>query len=111
MTAAEKRIWIAERCGWTDIHTDMNGLIGNCPDGGRNFPIPDYLNSLDACHEFVFMLWGETIFKYIDQLQMIVLKNERPNPTAPNESVFHLCIHASPIHRCDAFVVVMGGQP
>jgi hypothetical protein len=70
MTQQEKRIKIAEKCGWTDIRTPQDASYHDIPTDTLEFlrgmvagikpgcihienaqPIPDYFSSLDACHE------------------------------------------------------------
>lgn len=51
MTQQEKRIKIAETCGWTDITDDGMGTIGTDPQDGRREDIPDYFYDLNACHD------------------------------------------------------------
>ena len=52
MTPEQKRIAIAEACGWTHYHLDLW-----VPPGTEDFSeldcdsLPDYLNDLDAMHE------------------------------------------------------------
>ena len=61
MTAEQQRIEIALACDWTDVRYESNYFIGrstpkstlrgNNHKGNRR-EIPDYLNDLNACHEF-----------------------------------------------------------
>ena len=53
MNQQEKRIKIAEVCGWSDIHERGNRILGTCskPEWREDSPIPDYFNDLNACHE------------------------------------------------------------
>jgi len=54
MNPEQQRIAIAKACGWTNI--GWNGVyqdwLGSRPNEGRDtYPIPDYLNDLNAMHE------------------------------------------------------------
>ena len=56
MTPDERRIKIAELCGWTEIKSTNGVIIGIDPDPiERDYRnrIPDYLNDLNAIHEIV----------------------------------------------------------
>lgn len=54
LTEEELRIWIAERCGWTEMGLNMLGLWGY-PADKRNIDdfrkVPDYTRDLNAMHE------------------------------------------------------------
>lgn len=61
MNQEQKRIKIAEACGWREVHWDEEGprtpfasLFGrprNVADNDSWCEVPDYFNSLDACHQ------------------------------------------------------------
>ena len=55
LTPEQKRIRIAEACGCVEIGDHGNGLFCKMPrpsDGKLSiFPVPDYLNDLNAMHE------------------------------------------------------------
>lgn len=76
MTQEEKRIAIAEACGWRIYKS--NGIIyyerpgGNVRDYGVSIDnLPDYLNDLDAIHDAEKILTKEQHWKYISQLQLV----------------------------------------
>ncbi len=61
MTNEEKRIKIAEACGWTDDFAEYKGKqkgglllpyrFINKTTGEKRFHVPDYFSDLNACHE------------------------------------------------------------
>jgi len=60
MTQEEKRIKIAEACGWVDLKSQWHGYhMWKRPTGETNYGtksdknacLPDYFNDLNACHE------------------------------------------------------------
>jgi hypothetical protein len=62
MNPEAQRIAIAEECGWTDCHKSLASNqekephercpIGIPPKSCVHRRLPDYLNDLNACHEF-----------------------------------------------------------
>jgi hypothetical protein len=78
MTPEAQRIAIAEACGWTNI--GWNGVykdwLGSRPNEGRDtYPIPDYLNDLNAmaaAESIIIKAGAQTIRLYEDALQKFV---------------------------------------
>ena len=72
----EKRIKIAELCGWQCNHSDVGMLIPpgkNSLDDAVGFDIlPDYLNDLNAMHEAEKMIKGKMIHHYLEALEEYV---------------------------------------
>lgn len=79
MTQEEKRLKIAEACGWTHIEAETwtqgkpGGIYGYKPirpkfDPCRRFHIPDYFGDLNACHEMEKQLTDDQWDKYCDRL-------------------------------------------
>lgn len=51
MTKEHQRIALAKWAGWTNIVTSiLSGILGKNPDGSLYEPLPNYPESLDACH-------------------------------------------------------------
>jgi hypothetical protein len=50
MTPEQMRVTIAEIRGWKNIRYSGSefGWLGDSPEGHEQYPLPDYLNSLDA---------------------------------------------------------------
>lgn len=71
MTLEEKRIKIAEACGWKrHYNTDKQWRYdGDGPDDWIvEDDLPNYFNSLDACHEMEKVLKDHEIEQYNDLL-------------------------------------------
>ena len=66
MTQEQKRIKIAEACGWA-VH-DTSTLFGRHAYGCHSATIPDYFNDLNACHEMEKVLKDHEIEQYNDLL-------------------------------------------
>ncbi len=66
-TTEEKRIAIAEACGWTTVHENRGKIVGFVPDSemmdsqGADemlFEVPDYFKDLNAMHEAELTMTG-----------------------------------------------------
>ena len=96
MTDEQKRIKIAESCGWRKMAAPRElGFGASAPDKCWYFvhQLPDYLNDLNACHEMEKVLTFDQQYDYIEAL-------EKFNPDLPHQ--FGLC-HASASQRAEAF--------
>lgn len=113
MTQEEKRIKIAEACGWT--------WNAECDIGGQAFPecwthddhkmafhsyeLPDYFNDLNACHEMEKHVKGigvpftdEQARRWLDSLIGVCFK--------AGEHTFTVCATAA--QRAEAFGLTLG---
>lgn len=66
MSPEKQRIVIAGVCGWSSIYYPMAHYpepYGNCPDGGRNFPVPNYLGDKSAMQEARQTKWNDVRFR------------------------------------------------
>jgi len=104
----EKRIKVAELCGFGRIHVDT---IWMGTEGSRDalfgdirksvaVEIPDYLNDLNACHEFSKLInrgSSQTIYQH----HMVEIQGTRGRDRAWE---FH---NATAEQRCKAFVLTM----
>lgn len=127
MTPEAQRIAIAEACGW-EYHT--NGGDGNYKGwiGPNNTfrksmwrpwfkesELPDYLNSLDACHEmemrlgeFESHLYSNHLFNLLKPHQIDSADNEKYGaPQLAWPGVYQM-IHAAAAQRCEAFLKTIG---
>jgi hypothetical protein len=103
MTDDQKRIRIAEFCGWTDIR-ETGGLLvpqqltGCIPNDSQRLPIPDYLNSLDAMHGAEKCLSKDIALRneYAEKL----MASDIPQP------VFFL-IHTTAAQKADAMLKII----
>lgn len=71
------------------------------PDG-RTGPAYNYLNDLNACHEFEKTLTGEEKVKYLYVLRDVVRGKSLTHPFGM-ESAFD-CAFATAAQRCEAFL-------
>lgn len=88
---SEKRIYVAELCGWTNIFWDGDDWVGTPLNkiytlSGREPSIPDYLNDLNAMHEAekIFIqedgcVWGKDWETYCKHLEKICFLAEPTN--------------------------------
>jgi hypothetical protein len=99
MTDEEKRVKIAEACGWKKLYSGKlkSQLYGKNPNGKHwlNYAAPDYLNSLDAMHEAEKLLTRSQQFVYAD-----LLRELNPHPKSFNW-------HCPARQRAEAFGKVM----
>jgi len=69
LTNEQKRIKIAEACGWTQHSDGYWSNLTLTPRGSVSASaLPDYLNDLNAMHEAEKMLTEEQKHKYLDYL-------------------------------------------
>lgn len=119
LTPEEKRILIAEACGWTKIELayDDEGELtlpkGTSPDGGSWAIIPDYLNSLDAMHESEKTLTANQLYWMENHLVRMTATQstdddwkEGVGPTAATKPW-----HATAAQRADAFLLTITPTP
>ena len=98
LTPEQKRIAIAEACGWKRLATPGAWIS---PSGRFHYPpeptIPDYLNDLNAMHEAE---------KTLDYNQMNSYQNYELSRFVKNEGSW-LC-RATAAQRADAFLLATG---
>ena len=115
MTDEEKRIRIAELCGWRDIHP-CTCNEGNTPRGYRAIMsaakhIPDYLNDLNAMHAAEKVL---TTKKQWDQYCPGIVHTTDAGVTSDQGDYFNFrrtiarVAHATARQRADAFLLTLG---
>lgn len=105
LTDEEIRIKVAECHGFIDIRKGSNSIL---PHGslvlanGETFqkaPLPDYLNDLNACHDFEKGMNEDQVEAYCVTLFHCVDKKSKEKGW--------LTIHATAEQRCKAFVLIM----
>jgi hypothetical protein len=109
MNDTEKRIAIAEACGWKQITLSD----WEAPDGMRHqnwgglISCPDYLNDLNAMHEAEKALGDKQRMTYYAILVSIVRKSLGIDPY---ESHYQpkFTTHATARQRADAFIKTLG---
>ena len=111
LSAEEKRVKVAELCGYTKVDTFMpkhNGMLQPYSVCGRHplmsdpydrEELPDYLNDLNACHEFEAGLDDPTFCRYLDNVILVTLG------TVQGIRI----LSATAEQRCKAFVLTMTG--
>lgn len=118
LTPEQKRIAIAECCGWTEIERNpfhpnpplcgFNISQGKTPEQncGSRWGIPDYLNSLDAMAQAEATLSYEEADRFDCELYDICKRDnsEREYPMPGRFAV----IHATASQRAEAFLKVKG---
>lgn len=107
MSPEEKRIRIAELCGW---HREKyNPVFFSMVGGGtiHRSELPDYLNDLNACHGFEEALFGtENEDGYFGLLIEMCEDNQDSGRVAGCS--WHRAIHATAAQRADAFLLTLG---
>ena len=108
MTAEAQRIAITEACGWTETEAWLNGR--RCfehadSNAGWDFDsLPDYLNDLNACHEFEKVL--DKMTGIHEPSVGICTGNE-----VYEDMLLGMCDHpirATAAQRCEAFLKTIG---
>lgn len=116
MNDEQMRIKIAEACGWRREDLPHLGELpywydqkGHYVGGGSWFPIPDYLNSLDAMHEAIRVLDYEQAEEFEDYLCDIC---KRANDEAENPAPWRFAVvNATARQRAEAFVKTLNLEP
>lgn len=98
LTEDEQRIKVAELCGCTFIDDDPFRKRLTCNrwiDGAkkRHVTVPDYLNDLNACHQFEMAMTDEQMERYDRWLEAIAGEYD--------------CRYATADQRSKAFVLAM----
>lgn len=115
MTHEEKRIKIAELCGWrimADVEQRRLGWpIGS--DNGMNppVPLPDYPRDLNAIHDDVSQLDVYSTLLFCEKLRKICNPNSDPLAKEWNDNEHARAIIATAEQRCDAFLLTHGITP
>lgn len=115
LTPEEKRVLIAELCGWKDIYDGCNGPNGVRPDDNENggdFLVPDYLNDLNAMHKVCETLdadqcsaFARALAKHHPTYCTAVLDRRDPLDDFWYETF--VLVTATAIQRAHAFLVTM----
>ena len=101
MTQEQKRIKIAEACGWIDVEMcPVSGRLSGYVDGDYH-GVPDYFSDLNACHEMEKVLTEEQCYTY-----HALLKCDEP-PTSEHE-VNMWVFHTAAAQRAEAFGLTLG---
>lgn len=117
MTPEEKRVRIAEICGWTGTLCDEGTAWGMAPETMvilRSvaehpfkclFELPDYLNDLNAMAEAEKALEGlERTSLYPDYLRMVYNRDRGVFQSTPEPCA----VYATASQRADAFLLTLG---
>ena len=99
LSAAEKRIKVAELCGYNFLIPPENCGLGQWNDSEWNAvdELPDYLSDLNACHEFEKQVPESKELEYTDALSCLV----------SHKSGYDNLWRATAEQRCKAFVLTM----
>jgi hypothetical protein len=115
MTNQEKRIKIAEICGWTQIENTHTIVAGGVWRGyppkmqiiGEKELIPDYLNDLNTMASAEKILTVKQAGEYCNNLIAIVYQGELSCPDfRDNSYMCFLVLRASAEQKADAFLQV-----
>ena len=118
LSAQEKRIKVAELCGYDNIMHACGVEGGHLPSQcGRPAlawgELPDYLNDLNACHEFEKRMTEEQFQSYQHVLYAIVYGKELFDYTLDLSDALSHCsmlTGATAEQRCKAFVLTMEAE-
>ena len=106
-TQEEKRILIAEACGWKKNapcvdENEESQLAWSSPSGrwplGRSY-LPNYFDDLNDCHDMEAYLGAQDVESYIIELERIVGNGAHP---------CHNPMFANSAQRAEAFGITMG---
>mgnify|MGYP003656530614 CR=1 FL=1 len=119
MKQQEKRIKIAEACGWSHIETDRqfangltnqpnDGLIGISPINKKQnlltrncaWIIPDYFNDLNACHEIEKSIPKEVFY----MMNLVKVMKETGTLGVRSDKTYR----ATATQRAEAFGLTLG---
>ncbi len=109
MTTEEKRVKIAEACGWRDLKIGRHGLHGTLGGKYRRY-IPDYFNDLNACREMRQRVITSPALRvdYMNALRKIVgLLCEKNKAGVPIVSDYD-CMDATASEHAEAFGLALG---
>jgi len=110
LTPEQKRIAIAEACGWTSLRVIQGDPIGRPPNvkDEYRFP-PDYLNDLNAMDEAESTKHMPYTADYVWWLGRIVCEARVMNPDKQDESYLNaMAVFADAAQRADAFGKTLG---
>lgn len=99
MTPEKQRVAIAKACGWTDVRYStggMGGYVGTTPAGGVAWPIPDYLNDLNA------MYWAESMLTQEQWCESARIMSDMLHKKG------HFTRHADSMERAESFLRAKG---
>jgi hypothetical protein len=111
VTPQAQIIAIAEACGWTNIswYGVYQDWLGSRPNECRDtYPIPDYLNDLNAMHEaetLVIYSNDKSPKKYTQQIKAAICKDAGVKKAQMD---FDMCITATAAQRAEAFLKTIG---
>lgn len=105
MSEEQKRIRIAEACGWKEVMPEGKSASGIHPDptAYRRVFVPDYLNDLNACHEMEKTLPFDVLNG--------TYKTALLDITFANPKRIAGMFHTTARQRADAFLAVLGPAP
>jgi len=103
LSPEEKRVKIAEACGWKRITTD-GFFIGESPSGEGFQGLPDYLNDLNAMHAAEVTLTERQIGDYEVLLREVVCGKSGFWYTPHTGEVFQVA-HATAAQRAESFLL------
>lgn len=103
MTDEQKRICIAEACGWKPICPDAPEILWtNGKDHVFTHELPDFLNDLNAMHHAEKTLTREQCYLFQEHLCRI------EGDWCPKNQAANWLWHATARQRADAFLLTLG---
>ena len=110
MNTEQQRIEIAKACGWLRISSQTLDGVRPCDakklettHEAELFPLPDYLNDLNACHEMEKVLTHDQWRIYLG-----FVMGERTIPKLASMEEFHRAWNATAAQRSEAFLLTIG---
>ena len=112
MTQEQKRIKIAEACGWTAISNYGDGIIKGFPKGlptpynTHRSTVPNYFSDLNAMHEVERLVTNN--IRYCRALLEVVLPETKGIIVGLNAGYGMSLLHATAAQRAEAFGIILG---
>jgi len=110
MTLLQRRIKVAELCGWNHIAWDGNDWVGKHTDkpqydSDHPLSIPDYLNDLNAMYDIenIFFKAGKSLVDTYEENLLICVADLNRDQWV--DEIHHW--HATAAQRAEAFVLTM----
>ena len=101
MDKDQQRIAIAESLGWERV--GRNGWMKGGQSGTMAI-LPDYLNDLNACHEFEKTLTDDEWASYTCMLGLVIDKNNQLDGAELEIKM----VHAQSSQRCETYIRIKG---
>ena len=108
MDKQKQRISIAESLGWSYVKDNGQGLFGMEPGCESMAFVPEYLNDLNACHEFEKTLTKDQWQAYLLNLVDVVSRTRGNEDPDTNAEAGFLLVTATAEQRAEACLRTKG---